>query len=190
MARYKDDVCDRIWFPFQLNETKPLSTNMDLLGQGSYKLPAIVMSSAATPVNASAPLQFHWNSDNVNDQYYLYMHFREVEELAANETRAFNFSVNDKFQYGPVTPYTTIFSRKPMTGAKRYQVSLSKIENSTLPPIINAFEVYKVKDFSQSETHQDDGKLALCLIEKHTASSVLKYSILLEYFQLHELFLH
>jgi hypothetical protein len=49
----------------------------------------------------------------------------------------------------------------PLTGSTRYQLSLSKTENSTLPPIINAIEVYKVQDFSQSETQQDDGKLAI-----------------------------
>ncbi|RHN39168.1 putative transferase [Medicago truncatula] len=144
--RYKDDVNDRIWFPFQLNEMKRLSTNEDLLGQGSYKLPAIVMSTAAIPVNASAPLQLEWETYNVNDRFYLYMHFNEVEELAANETREFNITVNDKFWFGPEIPgyrsVNTISSIRPLTGAKRYQISLYKTENSTLPPILNAYEVY------------------------------------------------
>lgn len=180
--RYKDDIYDRVWFPFQLNEMKRLSTNEDLLVQSSYKLPAIVMSTAATPLNTSAPLQLDWDADNVDDQYYLYMHFNEVEELAANETREFNITVNGRLWYGPVTPNITIFSTKPLTGATRYQVSLSKTENSTLPPILNAYEVYKLKDFSKSETQEDDGKLALCLIKKHTTSSFLKYSILFDIF--------
>jgi hypothetical protein len=118
------------------------------------------MRTAVTSLNPSDPLNFSWEANSVNDQYYLYMHFNEVEELAANETRAFNISVNDRFWYGPVTPYITIFSRAPLPRAKTYKISLSKTENSTLPPILNAYEVYKVKDFSQSETHQDDGKLA------------------------------
>jgi hypothetical protein len=193
LARYKDDVYDRIWYPFQLNEMKRLSTNEDLSSQGRFKLPAIVMSTAVTPVDARAPLQFHWNADNVNDQYYLYMHFNEVEELAANVIRAFNITVNDKLWFGPFIPVyrsvNTLSSTRPLTGAKRYQISLCKTQNSTIPPILNAYEVYKVKNFLQSETQQDDGKLALCLIEKHTTSFVLKYSILLVYFQLHELFL-
>ena len=32
-----------------------------------------------------------------------------------------------------------------------------KTENSTLPPIINAIEVYSVKNLLQSETDQEDG---------------------------------
>jgi hypothetical protein len=143
-----------------------LSTSLNKidLNQSLYKPPAIVMNTAITLVNASAPLQLDWDADNVDDQYYLYMHFNEVEELAANETRAFNITLKDKLPFGPVMPRYgetyTVFSPTPLTGAKTHQISLFKTENSTLPPIINAFEVYKVKDFSQSETQQDDGKLA------------------------------
>jgi hypothetical protein len=138
--------------------------NDDLLTQNIYKPPAIVMSTAATPVNVRAPLQLYWNADNVNDQYYLYLHFNEVEKLATNETRAFNSKVNGELLYGPEIPayqsVDTIFSKRPFTGATSYEITLSKTESSTLPPILNAIEVYKVKDFSQSETQQDDGKLA------------------------------
>ncbi|CAJ2663785.1 unnamed protein product [Trifolium pratense] len=156
--RYKDDVYDRIWAPFQWDGKKNLSTNNDLLLQNNHKPPSIVMSTAVTSVNASAPLQFYWDSDDVNDQYYLYLYFNEVEELAASETRAFNITVNEKFWYGPVIPTYraayTVYSNSatPLTGAARYQVSLSKTENSSLPPILNAVEIYKIKDFSESET--------------------------------------
>jgi uncharacterized UPF0146 family protein len=114
------------------------------------------MSTAATPVNVSAPLQLEWVADNVTDQYYIYLHFNEVVELTANETRAFNITVNGKLLYGPEIPVyqsvDTIYTTTPLTGAARYLISLSKTENSTLPPILNAVEIYRVKDFSQSET--------------------------------------
>ncbi|WJX86271.1 hypothetical protein P8452_68604 [Trifolium repens] len=161
--RYKDDVYDRIWFTFQPDHMKQLSTSLnndDLLTQNDYKPPAIVMNTASTPVNVSAPLQLYWDADDVNDQYYLYLHFNEVENLAANETRTFKITVNGDLFYGSMTPryqtVDTIYSTKPLTGATRYQISLSKTGNSTLPPIINAIEIYKLKDFSQSETKQDD----------------------------------
>ncbi|WJX91987.1 hypothetical protein P8452_73692 [Trifolium repens] len=161
--RYKDDVYDRLWFTFQPDDMKQLSASLnndDLLTQNIYKPPAIVMSTAATPVNVRAPLQLYWNADNVNDQYYLYLHFNEVEKLATNETRAFNSKVNGELLYGPEIPayqsVDTIFSKRPFTGATSYEITLSKTESSTLPPILNAIEVYKVKDFSQSETQQDD----------------------------------
>jgi hypothetical protein len=142
------------------------SLNNDDLVQKDYELPAIVMSTAITPVNASAPLQFEWEADNENEQYYAYLHFNEVEKLAKNETREFNITVNDKSWYGSseIPEYQSvhnIISIKPLTGATRYLFTLSKTENSTLPPILNALEILKVKNFSQSETKQDDGKLIL-----------------------------
>jgi hypothetical protein len=139
--------------------------NDDLLTQNIYKPPAIVMSTAATPVNVSAPLQLYWNADNVNDQYYLYLHFNEVEKLAVTEIREFNVIVNRQLfarsmipMYGNVT---TLYNPTPFTGTAKHFISLSKTGNSTLPPILNAIEIYKVTGFSQSETQQDDGKLVL-----------------------------
>jgi hypothetical protein len=144
---------------------KRLSTDDDLLTQSIYKPPAIVMKTAVTPVNDNAPVQLIFYAENVNDKHYAYLHFNEVEKLAENETRAFNITVNGKLLYGPMTPRylstDTLFSTTQLTGATKYIFNLSKTENSTLPPILNAFEIFIVKDFSQSETQQDDGKLAL-----------------------------
>ena len=136
----------------------------DDLTQNDYKLPAIIMLTAATPTNPSASfnfLSFPLVNANVNEQYYVFMHFHEVEKLAANETRAFNVTVNGKHWYGPIEPpygkTTTIFSPSALSEATAYLFSLVRTEASTLPPIINAVEVYRVKYFSQSETLQDDG---------------------------------
>ncbi|XP_045790267.1 probable LRR receptor-like serine/threonine-protein kinase At1g05700 isoform X1 [Trifolium pratense] len=161
--RYKDDVYDRFWSPYELSsDFLRISTNVKNVDQSllhPYKPPAIVMSSAVTPVNASAPLELEWEVDNVNDQYYFYLYFYEVEELAANETRKFNITHNDKLWFGPLTPLTqpgTVQPDRHLTGKKTYRFSLFKTHDSTLPPILNAVEVYQVKDFSQSETKQDD----------------------------------
>ncbi|XP_045789578.1 probable LRR receptor-like serine/threonine-protein kinase At1g05700 [Trifolium pratense] len=158
--RYKDDVYDRVWLPFEWNGMKQLSTDEGLLTKSIYNAPAIVMRTAATPVNVSAPVQIFFDAENVNEQYYAYLHFNEVEKLAENETRIFNITVNGVSLYEFEVPVyrspDTIFSQTPMTGASRYIFSLTKTENSTLPPILNAFEIYIVKDFSQSETQQVD----------------------------------
>ncbi|CAL5195562.1 unnamed protein product [Lathyrus oleraceus] len=158
--RYKDDDYDRVWFPFKWDEMKKLSSNEDILTQNIYKPPGIVMSTAITPFNVSAPIQFSWSSDDVNDQYYFYLYFNEVEKLAESETRAFNIIANGKLLYGPEIPayqrVHTILSTAALTGAGRYIFTLEKTDNSTLPPILNAMEVYKLIDFSLSETQKDD----------------------------------
>ncbi|KAK7255507.1 hypothetical protein RIF29_28920 [Crotalaria pallida] len=164
--RYKDDVYDRIWLPYppdkrwtQLNA----SLTNENLSQTAYKPPAVVMSTAATPINASASFDFHWDDDNLLDaQYYVCMHFTEVQKLAPNETRSFDITLNGDHWYGPLVPLyqktTTIYSTSAFTGGSGtgFQFSLIKTENSTLPPIINGVEIYMVIDLSHSETEQDD----------------------------------
>ena len=92
------------------------------------------------------------------------MYFSEVEELKANQSRSLNITVNGKYEYGPFTPTylhtVTLQSTSILEIAPKYDILISKIENSTLPPIINAFEVYSVIDLSQSVTDKQDGKFS------------------------------
>ena len=121
------------------------------------------MSTAATPINASASLAFNWDAENATDQYYFYLHFTEVQKLPANETRAFNINVNGRYWAGPEEPgygrTNTQYVTSPWYGYNKYQISLVQTELSTLPPIISALEIYLVKNFSQVETEKDDGML-------------------------------
>ena len=91
------------------------------------------------------------------------MHFAEVVKLEANQYRSFNITVNDDYWYGPFAPdylkANTLHSKLAERGSSKYEVSIVKAEQSTLPPIINAIEVYSVKDLLQSETDQGDGTL-------------------------------
>ena len=118
------------------------------------------MSTAATPVNESAPMILLWQPHNASDQFYVYMHFVELQVLQKNQTRSFDITINDILYHKNVVPkygfiYTT-FSNITFSGEKLL-VLLQKTKRSTLPPILNAVEVYKLKVFSQSETEREDG---------------------------------
>ncbi|KAJ7963126.1 protein kinase family protein [Quillaja saponaria] len=160
--RYNYDVYDRFWSPAAYNvDWTNISTSFtsDSLSQNDYQPPEVVMSTAATPLDTTASFDFSWNPDNASSQYYVYMHFAELQKLPANESRAFNISLNGKYWYGPLVPKylstSTIFSQSALSGGQ-YQFSLYMTKNSTLPPIINAIEIYIVKDLLQSETEQGD----------------------------------
>ncbi|XP_062155657.1 LRR receptor-like serine/threonine-protein kinase IOS1 isoform X2 [Alnus glutinosa] len=161
--RYPDDVHDRYWQSLNYFSWTNLSTNLtvDSQNHNDYQAPSVVMSTAVTPLNGSAPLgAFKWDSDNASTEYYVYMHFAEVVKLEANQSRSFNVTLNGKYWYGPLVPdylsTTTLYSPSAISGSGNYQFSLVKTEKSTLPPILNAFEIYKVKYFLQSETDQED----------------------------------
>ena len=146
--------------------------------QNEYKPAAIVMSTAATPVNESAPMRVWWRPKNASDQFYVYMHFAELLVLQKNQTRSFTITVNGNLFYADLVPQyrttTTIYS-KYGASAEIMEFLLQKTESSTLPPILNAIEIYTVKEFSQSETEQEDG--TICKQTFTNACIVLLWSL-------------
>ncbi|KAL6335179.1 hypothetical protein AAG906_029407 [Vitis piasezkii] len=148
--RFDDDAFDRFWFPYNSSKWAVLSTSLtiDANSRNRYQPPSIVMRTAATPLNAGEHLEFSWEPSDPTTQFYVYMHFAEVEELKANQSREFNIFLNGTLWYGPVTPRylhtTTIPDLVPESQAK-FQFSISQMSNSTHPPIINALEAYRVK---------------------------------------------
>ena len=122
------------------------------------------MSTASTPINVSAPLELSWYTKKTTSEYHIYMHFSEVVKLKANQSRSLNITINGKHWYGPFTPKylhtITVYTRSILEIAQKYNILISKIENSTLPPIINALEIYSVIDLSQSGTDKQDGKFS------------------------------
>ncbi|XP_062156473.1 LRR receptor-like serine/threonine-protein kinase IOS1 isoform X2 [Alnus glutinosa] len=160
--RYPYDVHDRYWASYNYFLWTTLSTNLTVYSQrhSDYQPPSVVMSTAVTPSNGSAPLAFYWTSDAATTEYYVYLHFAEVVKLEANQSRSFNLTLNGKYWYGPLVPdylsTTTLYSPSAITGSKRYEFSIFKTETSTLPPLINAIEIHSVKYLLQSETDQGD----------------------------------
>ncbi|KAJ0006969.1 hypothetical protein Pint_29503 [Pistacia integerrima] len=158
--RYKEDVYDRVWTPYNFNKGSNLSTTLtvDANVSNSYHPAQIVMRTAVKPTNESVPLNFYLETDDPNSQFYVYMHFAEIEKLKANESREFNISLNGKHWYGPFSPdylkTTTVFSPAALNGI--YNFSIVKTRNSTHPPIINAIEIYTVKELLQLQTDQQD----------------------------------
>lgn len=104
-----------------------------------------------------------WKQLNSSSKYYFYMHFAELMKLGKNQTRAFKIQFNGDLCYGPLVPEylseTTIYSASGQTtdSEGKIVVWINKTENSTLPPLVNAMEIYELKELSQQETNQTDG---------------------------------
>uniref|UniRef100_A0A7N0TW17 Protein kinase domain-containing protein n=1 Tax=Kalanchoe fedtschenkoi TaxID=63787 RepID=A0A7N0TW17_KALFE len=164
---YPDDSYDRIWKTIDwTSNMNYLSTNETIMNNYGYKPPVSVLRTAVTPKNASDRLQFYWSA-NMTDEQYIYLHFAEVEDLAVNQSRQFNIYLNDTPYYGPFTPPKlsafTVFSTRPLTGTW-FNFSLNMTETSTLPPIINAIEIYKLNLVPQLETNAKDGQALFSFI--------------------------
>lgn len=163
LFRYPFDVHDRFWYAYDRDDWTQLSTSqtIDSGSSNDYQPPPIVMRTAATPRHANASLDFFWLPADNKASYYVYMHFAEVEKLQANQSRLQYITRNGRVFYELFAPdylYTnTIFSPAALSGGQ-YNFSIRKAENSTLPPILNAIEIYTLKEFLELETNQEDSK--------------------------------
>ncbi|KFK27491.1 hypothetical protein AALP_AA8G390000 [Arabis alpina] len=158
--RYPSDIYDRLWTSYFMKEWTQISTTHEGSSSNIYVPPKGVLATAATPTNSTAPLTIEWSSSNVNDQYYLYVHFAEIQELQTNSTREFNV-VWDGETSDPIVPakykIDTLFRRLPSTcKGGECSLELRRTNRSTLPPLLNALEIYTVTEFPQSETNETD----------------------------------
>lgn len=128
-------------------------------------VPSKVLSTASTVTNASAPMElFSWEDPDESNQYYVYMYFAELQVLKANQSRLFKIYLNDKIWLSEnvnvkYLEQNVVYSTGPLTGRKTYTFKFIMSEGSTLPPILNAYEVYKVMDSMQLTTKQEEGNI-------------------------------
>ncbi|CAB4302988.1 unnamed protein product [Prunus armeniaca] len=158
--RYPKDIHDRFWYIYARDDWTQINTSLTVNPGLFYKPPSDVMRTAATPKSASGSLDFSWKPVDKNSEYYVYMHFAEVEKLKTNHSRQQYVTKNGVlFQelFSPEYLYTrTLFTRLAVGGEVQYNFSIFAAENSTLKPIVNAIELYMVKEFLESETNEED----------------------------------
>ncbi|KAG7579089.1 Malectin-like domain [Arabidopsis thaliana x Arabidopsis arenosa] len=160
--RYPEDVYDRIWMPYSQPEWTQINTTRNVSGfSDGYNPPQDVIKTAAIPTNVSEPLEFIWNSESSDDQTYAYLYFAEIQKLKTNETREFKIVANGRLDYTNYIPTKfeaeTLINPAPLKcEGGLCRVQLSKTPRSTLPPLMNAIEIFSVIQFPQSETYTDD----------------------------------
>ncbi|CAF2056764.1 unnamed protein product [Brassica napus] len=161
-VRYNEDFHDRTWIPHLDNQIVSISTNLLVNTSNSYDVPQTVAKTAAIPANTSQPLTLDWSLDEINAQSYIYMHFAEIQDLEDDEIREFNITYNGgQNWYSYFRPrklkIITIYNPRAVSSPDgNFNFSFVMTGNSTLPPLINSFEVYKVLDLLQLETDQDE----------------------------------
>ncbi|XP_019196779.1 PREDICTED: putative leucine-rich repeat receptor-like protein kinase At2g19210 isoform X2 [Ipomoea nil] len=165
LLRYKDDVFDRIWYPLTVDNRStlintPSTDNLDT-NDGFFNVPPGVMRTAIVPSDPTQPWSLSWSTDNSSDMFYMCMTFAEIQQLKPNQTREFNVYLNgDLFLSTPIVPHymstITLYTKVSLTNRTDYIFSLNKTKKSTLPPIINALEIYHLKQFNEPQTDDND----------------------------------
>ncbi|KAJ0799918.1 putative transferase [Helianthus annuus] len=166
---YGDDKYDRIWFPSTPRSSTVVQTS-NKVSSGPLEVPLKVMSTAIMPNISTDSISLTWNT-TITNKFMIYIHFAEVEILSSNQTRELNIYLNEDHLYGPFSPSTntvTLKSTSPFTGFSSYTIKINKTLSSTLPPVINALEIYRPKQFQLPQTEDQDGMCYIytCWISK------------------------
>ncbi|CAF2055796.1 unnamed protein product [Brassica napus] len=142
----KRDTFGRLWFPLEPNEPvlKTSASSIDITGVPN-KPPANVMAKALsqdiiTLSTKTLPL--------AGSQIYLALYFSEPKSLGRTMKRSFNVFLDDKqLNSVPIVPVfgkATEFVTRDIVATSKSQVFFRSTSDSTLPPIVNAMELYSI----------------------------------------------
>uniref|UniRef100_A0A0D3A3G3 Protein kinase domain-containing protein n=1 Tax=Brassica oleracea var. oleracea TaxID=109376 RepID=A0A0D3A3G3_BRAOL len=155
-GRYQNDVYDRIWSPYApLSWSSIKTTGYIDVFQSGYMPPGEVIKTAASPKSEDEPMELSWTSDDTNATFYAYLYFAEFETLETNESRKMKILWNgspfseDSF-ISPFEYSTTLSASRSFTGD--HLISLQKTADSTLPPILNAIEIFTAQSLDEFST--------------------------------------
>ncbi|CAA7017665.1 unnamed protein product [Microthlaspi erraticum] len=159
--RYPDDVLDRKWERYDWFATDVITT-LNVTSSNPFLVPEAVSRSATAPRNSSNPLTFYGFPGEKSDKVIVYLHFAEIQDLKATETREFDILFDGNViskAYSPKvlqseTKYNILPQKCRLLGTCK--VELTRTQTSTLPPLINAMEAFTVMEFPYAETNQND----------------------------------
>ncbi|XP_054817803.1 probable leucine-rich repeat receptor-like protein kinase At2g28990 [Prosopis cineraria] len=87
---YRDDVYDRLWVTDACEQDVLKSADAEVSAKKSdYKLPTELLSTASQPWNDSNLFTVNWPYD-ISKQYYLFLHFAEIQKLTSGRKRIIN----------------------------------------------------------------------------------------------------
>ncbi|XP_039158979.1 senescence-induced receptor-like serine/threonine-protein kinase [Eucalyptus grandis] len=158
--RYPEDVYDRIWERqtfnrSMLNPGNGTSASELSINNDAYKVPGEVLLTAQTGNDAT----FFLSSNNSTNRWIGYFHFAETQSLLSGQQREFTVFTSDgqftetvKLEYlKPVTVIST-----PVTGS---MINFSfQAQSGHPPPIINALEIFLIRELPNVPTALDDVK--------------------------------
>ncbi|KAB1212177.1 hypothetical protein CJ030_MR5G001741 [Morella rubra] len=167
LVRYPYDEYDRTWITSSIfggtcvrNEAASVDANTT-----EDIPPQIVLQMASLAQSTSYYIDLF---PRVRDEVlpiYINLYFSEVALLNATERRSFQVYVNNKTYSDPIIPpYQSTYEAyiTNVTAASINYLALVPTPDSTLPPLINAFEVYTVTELADGTYSKDvEGLLVL-----------------------------
>ncbi|KAL5231608.1 hypothetical protein ABZP36_030384 [Zizania latifolia] len=176
---YPDDPHDRAWLPWvnpaewlEISTTRTVENTDD----DKFAAPSAVMQTAITPRNGSTSIEFLWESapqpKDPTPGYVAIFHVSELQLLPSSAVRQFYVNLNGKpLLDGSYTPPFLlagfVYNPSPFTRYPQYNISINATANSTLPPIINAVEVFSVISTATIGTDSQDASAMMAIKAKY-----------------------
>uniref|UniRef100_A0ACD5ZS04 Uncharacterized protein n=1 Tax=Avena sativa TaxID=4498 RepID=A0ACD5ZS04_AVESA len=157
---YPDDPYDRIWTPYvdATQQWGEISTDVEVpYNADNFEAPSAVMQTAITTQNVSDSIELTLDLGSFPADlllgYIQVLHFAELKKLPSNSLRQFYIYRNGALQLsGLENAYTPgylwngdFYSGSPFqSSSSDYILTLNATPKSTMPPIINAIEIFSV----------------------------------------------
>ncbi|KAI3507809.1 hypothetical protein L1887_22804 [Cichorium endivia] len=161
--RFPADPYDRIWIPAPgggalLNvKSDALVINVDV----PNKPPQSVLKSAIMAPNTSQMITLGLPTIDYPFSYPLYInwYFSDIQEVNSTNIRSFRVLENNSPFSLPIVPLfgnVTVYHISNMTVTPKTNFSINPLGDATLPPLINAAEVYSISNVLTNGTNNND----------------------------------
>ncbi|KAB1212179.1 hypothetical protein CJ030_MR5G001739 [Morella rubra] len=177
--RRPDDPYDRFWFP---NVPDDQSSHLEVVASEAATIdvssaedqpPPAVLRTAIASTGTRVPLALDTNL-KAEGPIYINVYFSEVLRLDSTQKRSIQLYIDDRPYLEPIIPPFGSVSEAcitNITAAPNTTFTAQASSNSTLPPLLNAYEVYAVVDAQPYRTRKKDVQGLMAL---QTAFSVLQ----------------
>ncbi|CAB4282567.1 unnamed protein product [Prunus armeniaca] len=160
--KYPSDDFDRIWDAVEVgNGLVKVTTDAQTIDTSVPDEPPVAaFQYGITTSKTSEAILLVTDLPPVEVPIYIIMYFSEVNELDSTQTRSFEIYINGKSHFDPIVPvYGSVveMSITNISASSNTSFSLVATSDSTLPPLINAMEVYYVSGPITDGTESKDG---------------------------------
>ncbi|KAK6144559.1 hypothetical protein DH2020_021379 [Rehmannia glutinosa] len=160
--RFPNDLYDRLWIP-EVPRNGMIPVSSDAIFSSPITIgdqpPPAVLKNAVIASSPNSSIDLFMGFPTVETPVYVNVYFSEITRLKPNETRSFRvFKDNKSFSEPVFPPYEncTQLYTSDITASTNTTFSLVPTNVSTLPPLINAMEVFFVGDDLTSGTNKRD----------------------------------
>ncbi|KAF3325232.1 protein kinase [Carex littledalei] len=168
--RYPDDRYDRWWLNDFLKETVEISTNSTIQTDQDFDTPSLVMQTAASTKNTQQPIDFNWPSNNKFTRFYLILHFAEIKNTSSTGPRVFSIDSHtstEDVNYTLTDRLSSKWFTTELSNYTNYDISVEGDPSSSIPPILNAFEVYIISPVGVPTYDEDVDAIKEVIKENH-----------------------